>query len=215
MIIIIIISLLAANCVFQELTRQFSYICLLLLWIFKDQDETPEVPHSSFLMHFCSQHLFQRFHVPTHPDKYRPRGSTSSWLRWRPGRRGPTGVQSSPRDWGPAPARHHGPWARGKAAGAGGAPGLRSTSGPGWSFLLELWSSARWTRSRAGWPELSLGSLEGFGRTLEWCRDDRTAWGLFPYKLKTRRALERKSAPYSVTHKNKKNNWKRIINSAN
>lgn len=50
-----------------------------------------------------------------------------------------------------------------------------------WKVLAELWNGAETTELPGGFYKLTS-----------------------PYKLKTRRALERKSAPYSVTHKNQK-----------
>lgn len=99
----------------------------------------------------------------THPGKYHPGGSISSSSHSHPHRRGPLGVQSSPRGSDPAPARHHGPWSRGKAAGVCGDLPLHSAPGWRWNFPA-VWSSPSHLRSPAGWPELCLSYLEGFGR---------------------------------------------------
>lgn len=105
----------------------------------------------------------------THPGKCHPDVCTSSLLHSHLHRRGPLGAQSSPQGSDPAPARHHGPWSPGKTAGVW--VDLLLCSAPGWCCNLPVvWSSPSHLRSPAGWPELCLSYLEGYGqnRGMKW-----------------------------------------------
>lgn len=111
--------------------------------------------------------------VLTHPGKCHPDGSISSSSHSHPHRRGPLGARSSPQDSDPAPTRHRVLWGPGKAAGV--CVDFQLHSAPGWRWNSPvLWSSPSQMRSPAGWPELFLSYLEGFGRPQEsiwWYRD--------------------------------------------